>query len=478
MSDISVRLRYSDSGTESMLLFFTRAIDVAYVGVVPYMLGLTYGLPLRIAGVAASGARSHGVVMKGSPPVDGPLRIATVSGSSGHFTAWCWLQRHEQSAVFIDLPPHQQVRALREGYVHAVGTWEPHLSTAIASGGELVFSGTEMEFPLMELLVTVADTPVAATVASLVRLHREYCEELVNRPSQDDMDFLRRLFRVTWSEAQVRELLRTTFDLVEDGRQDFTLLRRTCQRVAQFIGSTALGVARGSALAVIDKVEYLPEAGADSFSNERQVRVGYSDDLMCIPLLIARNGPAPDGFRFEGQPRREEERIAALPDSMRETVEQARELMLMDPALATMKMARLAELTLRSLSEQLLGKQSARQISAVIAELEEAGLVPPIIATSAHWIRSVRNVAAHHDEVEQGTAEAALGHLLGLLEWVNESGIAEQRRCPRCAKAVQPDWIVCPNCTWRFEQTCERCGLTLEPSWKACPTCGTSTKES
>ena len=477
MGDMSISLRYSESGTESMLLFFTRAIDVAYVGIVPYMLGLTYGLPLCVAGVAASGAQSHGVVVGKSIPENGTLRIATVLGSSGHFVAWCWVQASGRSAVFIDLPPHEQARALREGYVHAVGTWEPHLSATLTQGRELAFSGTELSFPFLELLVTTADSPAMAAVSSLVGLHRAFCAELVDRPEPKDLSYIRRLFGVNWPDARLRELLASAFDSEVVEPNDLGALTTACEQVARFIGATGLGVTSTDAMTLVDKVSFPDTKDPSCFSDDQQVRVGYSDDLMCVPLLIARTRTELSGFHFGGQPRREVERIAALPDSMRESVEQARELISLDPALATMKMARLAELTLRSLSEQLLGKRSARQVGAVIAELEEAGLIPPIVATSAHWIRSVRNVAAHQDDLDEATAEAALGHLLDLLEWLNESNIANERRCPRCSQAVQPDWVVCPNCTWRFERMCERCGLALEPSWKACPTCGASAKD-
>ena len=198
---------------------------------------------------------------------------------------------------------------------------------------------------------------------------------------------------------------------------------------------------------------------------------------MCVPILVARNlkdiSQVP--INFETTVQREEERIAALPDSLRESVEQARELITVDAALATMKMARLVELSLRSISDQALGKQSPKQISAVISGLEEAGILPPIVATSAHWIRSVRNVAAHQDDLGPATASAALTHLLDILEWIQESDVAQERRCPRCSQPVQPEWVVCPTCTWRFEHTCERCGLALESSWKACPGCGSPT---
>jgi RNA polymerase subunit RPABC4/transcription elongation factor Spt4 len=198
---------------------------------------------------------------------------------------------------------------------------------------------------------------------------------------------------------------------------------------------------------------------------------------MCVPILVARarKDIAHAPIRFEPTVQREAERIACLPDSLRESVEQARDLIAIDPALATMKMARLVELSLRSISDQTLGKQAPKQVSAVISGLQDAGILPPIAATSAHWIRNVRNVAAHQDDFELATASAALTHLLDVLVWIQDSNVAQERRCPRCSQLVQPEWVVCPNCTLRFEHTCERCGQALNTSWKACPSCGVPT---
>ncbi len=477
MAEARVTLRYSDSGTESMLLFFTRAIDVAYVGMVPYVLGLAYGLPLQIFGVAASGSPSHAVVTRGELPHGSePIRIATVLGSNGHFAGWYWLNKEGRRGLFIDLPPQEQVQALREGYVHAAATWEPHVSACAANGGRVAFRGTDLPFPLLDLIVGVEDGPGAEGIDSLVRLHAAMSERLVEGATPEDLDYVRRLFRANWSDAKVQELIASSFVTAAAQDLDASQLTKATELVLDFVTSAGLGVAGTEHDVLSQRVvvrnydpEHLPSRDID-------LRVGYSDDLMCVPILAARNlkdiAHAP--ISFDSTVQREVERIAALPDSLRESVEQARELISVDPALATMKMARLVELSLRSISDEALGKQSPKQISAVISGLEEAGILPPIVATSAHWIRSVRNVAAHQDELGAATASAALTHLLDIVEWIQESNVAQERRCPRCTQLVQPEWVVCPSCTWRFEDTCERCGLALESSWKACPGCGVS----
>jgi hypothetical protein len=460
-----------------MLLFFTRAIDAAYVGLVPYVLGLAYGLPLELVGVAASGSPSHAVVTRGElPPGNEPIRIATVFGSSGHFVGWQWLNDAGLRGLFIDLPPQEQVQALREGYVHAAATWEPYVSACVADGGRVVFKATDLPFPLLDVIVASESGPGAEGIDSLVTLHAAMSRRLVEGATLEDLNFIRRLFRVNWSDERIQELIASSFVMAATQEFDLTQLTTAVQLVSEFVTSAGLGVAGSDQNHLADRMVVRKHVHQHEPSQNVVLRLGYSEDLMCVPILLARNlkDIGQVSINFETTVQRVEERIASLSDGLRETVEQARELITVDAALATIKMARLVELSLRSISDQALGRQSPKQISAVISGLEEAGILPPIVATSAHWIRSVRNVAAHQDDLRPATASEALTHLLDIMEWIQESDVAQERRCPRCSQPVQPEWVVCPTCTWQFERTCERCGLALESTWKACPGCGAS----
>ena len=366
MAEVRVTLRYSDSGTQSMLLFFTRAIDAAYVGLVPYVLGLAYGLPLQLVGVASSGSPSHGVVTRGElPPATEPIRIATVLGSSGHFVGWSWINKASLRGLFIDLPPQEQVHALREGYVHAAATWEPYVSACVADGGRLAFKATDLPFPLLDVIVATEDGPGAEGIDSLVRLHATLSKRLVEGASLEDLNYIRRLFRVNWSDERIQELIGSSFVMAASQDFDQTQLAMATQLVSEFVTSAGLGVAGSEQENLAGRMsvrQYVPEREP---SQNVELRIGYSEDLMCVPILLAWSlkDIAQVPVIFETTVQREEERIASLPDSLRESVEQARELITVDAALATMKMARLVELSLRSISDQALGKQSPKQIS-------------------------------------------------------------------------------------------------------------------
>lgn len=45
--------------------------------------------------------------------------------------------------------------------------------------------------------------------------------------------------------------------------------------------------------------------------------------------------------------------------------------------------------------------------------------------------------------------------------------------CPGCARQVDADWMVCPNCHTRLKKKCHQCGKLIELSWNLCPYCGT-----
>ncbi len=478
-----VAIRYSDSGTESMLLFFTRAVDLAYVGMVPFTLGLAYGLPLRVAAVAQSAGPTHSVVLKKRiHESDAPLRIATVFGSSGHFVGWHWARTAGRDVMFIDLRPLDQVRAFHQGYIHGIASWEPHVSACVGEESEVVFSADDLPFTLLDLIVTSEVlAPRALEIDRIVEMHRRISATLADAPREIDVEYLEEYLGTRWNQKTARRLLNAAFKSAasEHLEQHLKDIEVGVAAIREFAVATGLGTSASSqpgehpeilGISHWERLTYPKQAG--------DIRVGYSDDLMCAPLMLGRlaHPLAEDsGITFVQQPRRNIERIAGLSVTLRKSVVQARELIPKDPALATIKMARLVELNLREVADHVMGADSPQQFSAVIAGLEERGILPPLVASSAHWIESVCNVAAHQEDLSEATASAAMTHLLEILEWLQESRANSEKRCPRCSGLLESEWVVCPHCTWRFERNCEQCGLAIDASWKACPGCGSST---
>jgi len=478
-----VASRYSDSGTESMLRFFTRAVDLAYVGMVPFTLGLDYGLPLRVAAVAQSAGPTHSVVLKKRiDDSDGPLRIATVFGSSGHFVGWHWARTAGREVMFVELGPLDQVRAFHQGYIHGIASWEPHVSACLSEESEVVFRADDLPFTLLDLIVTSeVSAPRALEIDRIVEMHRRISATLADDPREIDVEYLEEYLGTRWNQKTARRLLHAAFTSAgsEDLEQQLEEIKAGVAVIREF--ATATGFGTGASSPPARQPEILGISHWDRLPYPKQaedIRVGYSDDLMCAPLVLGRlvHPAAEDaGITFVQQPRRNIERIAGLPVTLRKSVAQARELIPKDPALATIKMARLVELNLRDLADQVLGANSPREFSALIADLEARGILPPLVASSAHWIQSVCNVAAHQDDLSEATASAALTHLLEILEWLQDSQASSEKHCPRCSGLLESGWVVCPHCAWRFERKCEQCGLAVDASWKACPGCGSAT---
>jgi hypothetical protein len=477
-----VALRYSDSGTESMLLFFTRAVDLAYVGMVPFTLGLAYGLPLRVAGVAQSAGPSHSVVLKKRlHESESPPRIATVFGSSGHFVGWHWARAAGLDVVFIDLSPLDQVRAFHQGYIQGIASWEPHVSACLNDSSEIVFSADDLPFTLLDLIVTSEDSaPRAREIDRIVEMHRQISATLADAPRDVDIEYVMEFLGTRWSHEASRQLLDEAFKSAasEHLEQYLDDVEIGVAAVREFAVATGLGTSAWSQPREKGDIIGISHWERQTRSKHTgDLRVGYSDDLMCTPLMLGRLAhPLAEtcGITFVRQPRREVERVAELSETLRGPVLQARELISTDPALATIKMARLVEINLRKVAEQAMGSNAPKQVSAVIGALEERGILPPLVASSAHWIQSVCNVAAHQEDLSEATASAAMTHLLEILEWLEENQKTTEIHCPRCSGRLQSEWLVCPHCAVRLERHCEECHLAIDQSWKACPGCGSS----
>lgn len=52
--------------------------------------------------------------------------------------------------------------------------------------------------------------------------------------------------------------------------------------------------------------------------------------------------------------------------------------------------------------------------------------------------------------------------------------IEEKQSCPGCKQAIQPDYMVCPNCHTKLRKACSNCGRLLHLKWTVCPYCGTA----
>jgi RNA polymerase subunit RPABC4/transcription elongation factor Spt4 len=50
--------------------------------------------------------------------------------------------------------------------------------------------------------------------------------------------------------------------------------------------------------------------------------------------------------------------------------------------------------------------------------------------------------------------------------------LEERAACPGCKQPIQPDYLLCPNCSTRLKRQCASCGRLLNLKWTVCPYCG------
>ena len=51
--------------------------------------------------------------------------------------------------------------------------------------------------------------------------------------------------------------------------------------------------------------------------------------------------------------------------------------------------------------------------------------------------------------------------------------LGKQLACPRCKRAVEDEFLICPFCRTQLRRPCGHCGHPLNALWKACPYCTT-----
>lgn len=50
--------------------------------------------------------------------------------------------------------------------------------------------------------------------------------------------------------------------------------------------------------------------------------------------------------------------------------------------------------------------------------------------------------------------------------------LEERAACSGCKQPIQPDYLLCPNCSTKLKRQCASCGRLLNLKWTVCPYCG------
>lgn len=463
-----------------MLLFFTGALDAAYMGSSPLLLGHTYGLPVRIVAIANAHRGSLAVVGRGAGSEKGTPKLGTVFGSDGHVLAHRFSEGKgdAERPLIVNLPPEECVNALKLGMVDYAALWEPYVSLALENGGSVEFSDRDLGFEMFSFLVATESALAGKrrAVEGMVDAHLAAIDELEGGLGE----YASRLRMIFGPElpAEAHE------KLLEEG---YRWPRETSlagglggEVLASLAEVHAAHVALGTVPRDSDPdLAALVSAGVADVraSGDEALHLGYSNSIMCATFHVADLAGLfeKSGLGLGAGRRRVEERIARLAPELQDDLRLCSELIARDPELVIQKLGRMNEQLFRRLARASLGGDE-KSFAATIESLRSAGVAPKDILSWADSIRSIRNVAAHHQEnLSSEEAGNAFSIFLNVAEWFDQNRAALEApvsRCPRCATEVEEVWVACPKCGMSLDGACEGCGAKVEPGWRVCPRCG------
>lgn len=115
------------------------AIDLASVGAVAFLIGLSRGLDWTMIGINPEGAYSQGLVARRDGDVQFPRdlkgkRVGYLKGSTAQFGLMMMMRQHglrPEQVSLLDMTPEQQWRALEARQIDASMIWEPWIHRMI-----------------------------------------------------------------------------------------------------------------------------------------------------------------------------------------------------------------------------------------------------------------------------------------------------------------------------------------------------------
>jgi len=474
---------FAESGVQSMFQFFTGALDIAYLGIAPFLLGHAYGLQLRIVAVAQELLTSHAVVLRRPTAKEGPLRIGTVLASTGHILAWRWAQEARREVVFVNLSPPDQLKAFEFGFVDGVSTWEPYTSRIQGTEHAVVHTAADDSIPHFNLLC--ANEPALTPdrremIEDFLQAHRTGVRLLHDDRGGRALDYVLTVLGVGLPQREYRDILKERYrwplDHFLDGVPPDHRIGDAIEAASEFLRATGMvpELAPQPLYPVPMGDGTAGEHAESSARPEGALRVGYTDSVMCAPFFAAQAaGIFEDaGFLIARDAIRNVERVALLDESMQTDLALIRRLIDDEPELAVLRIGQINERVLVDIFERSFRRSAPTPISKTLARLAESAALPAVIATSSDWIRRVRNEAkSAQGRTGAEIAHRAYEHLLDVVEWEQQTREERILRCGECSDPVEAPWKNCPRCGARLEPSCEACEQSVRHEWNFCPSC-------
>lgn len=477
---LSIRPIFANSGTDSMLQFFTGAIDAAFVGITPFLLGNSYRLPIRIVSVVHWFGTGHGVAVKQDSLTGAySLRLGTVFGSTGHKLGAQWAAQGQKDVSFINLSPDKQVKALDAGFIDGIASWEPFLSAAESLGCQRVFSALDDPYAGANLICATEQTITEHGKALRRFLDANHASSAVmeSENTKTGLEFLGNLFDQQIRPSKYADILRDCYEWPSayyfDDPNETAKLRASLFENERFLRSCDLIPASLE----IDVDAMLLTEGLNKGRESGEIRIGYSESIMCAGYFLADELEIFDdrGIKVDAEERRLIERVAKFPEKTRADLRLIRKLVSEDPSLAVVKSGVIVEKLFSEVFQTVFSRDAHKVFGKTLVELEEAKVVPVPILSNAHWVRNLRNYGAHQGEVSATQATDGYNKLIDIIEWHRSAEADLQtasQRCQKCSAQVERGWKLCPRCGTSLESNCVACGEALQADWKMCPHCG------
>jgi ABC-type nitrate/sulfonate/bicarbonate transport system substrate-binding protein len=489
--DEQIRLvpKFADSGTESMFQFFTGEVDVAYMGITPFVLGVAYDLPIKIVAVAQELDTSHAIILKQNSILEQNegIKIGTVFGSSGHYLAHKWMERENLDVSFVNLSTREQKEAFEYGFLDGVAVWEPHVSLLEKMGGQCVFDTSDLDTPIYNIIAASESTlkEKGPLLRRFLETHFSAIRHIESSESTAYEDYFQVIYDRTLSAREYGEITTSKYnwprkDLLEnpEGRKPIGEALKNC-----FTFLNEFGLISDSG---IDPADCFPSKRGDSLANdvhtttENDLKLGYSDSLLCATFHISqRLGLFEDsGIKIRSDERRLVEKVASFDKKYREKISEIRDLSNNNFEAATVVLGKENNKLFDRIYQRVFDDDPPDEFRELLDELDEENVLPGRVLTSAHWIRQLQKVAVNEEGITSSQANDALTRFVDILEWFHDerdnlSPINE--RCPDCNGEIEDrSWKVCPQCGSQLSNICGDCGEELELGWDHCPECGSS----
>jgi len=124
------------------------SIDLASVGSVAFVVGLSQGLDWVMIGVNPEGAYSQGLVARRNSGIKTPAdlrgkRIGLFNGTNAQFGLMMILRQHgirPDQVTLLNMPPEEQLLALENRKIDAAMVWEPWMQRMVHGAGGRIIS--------------------------------------------------------------------------------------------------------------------------------------------------------------------------------------------------------------------------------------------------------------------------------------------------------------------------------------------------